>query len=281
MTSLYLDRPDALNAQDLPLIERLTRQLEKTDMPITLLAKGKHFSVGGDVKSILQGHQQDSRFCRHYFTQKYALDRLWQQLPDTTTVIQGYCLGGGLGLAVGSRRIHAYGDAVLAMPEVYIGMVPDCGMVVELIDKLGPLGELMLLTGLRLSGAQAYQVGLVDDLLDDQPLPDMSTWQQQSEQWVKQPLTQRWQTLPSFVDLPSPVSMLAVVATYRHIKLYAHRSRTEAMAVEVNLAHNLMVEGEFSEGIQARLLDKRAPRFLYPEVRSVPPQMIDRLYAGS
>lgn len=281
MTSLYLDRPEAFNAQDLPLIERLISQLDQTNGPIKLLAKGKHYSVGGDVKSILIGHQNDPGFCRHYFEKKYALDRLWQQMSDTTTVIQGYCLGGGLGLAAGSRRIHAYGDAVLAMPEVYIGMVPDCGMVVELIDRLGPLGELMLLTGLRLSGAQAYQVGLIDDLLDDQPLPDMSTWQQQSEQWVKQPLTQRWQTLPSFVDLPSQVSMLAVVATYRHIKLFAHRSRAEAMACEVNLAHNLMAEGEFSEGIQAKLLDKRQPRFLYPEVRSIPPQMIDRLYAGS
>lgn len=278
MTTITLDRPSALNAQDLPLIERLTKQINRNNGPARLLAEGEHFSVGGDVKSILSGYQSDPEFCQHYFTAKYALDRLWQAQPETAAQVQGYCLGGGLGLVAGSDHISAHANAVFAMPEVLIGMVPDCGMAVILPDRLGPLGELMLLTGLRLTAAQAYVVGLVNDLLDDVPLPNMDSWQQAADQWVKQPLTQRWQTLPSFVEQSASVSILAVVATYQHIKQYRHQSRTAAMAAEVRLASNLMKEGEFAEGIAARLIDKRPANFLYPQIRSVPPQMIDRLY---
>ncbi|WP_119394958.1 enoyl-CoA hydratase/isomerase family protein [Salinibius halmophilus] len=278
MTTLYLDRADALNAQNLALIERLTTRLQETDGETLLLAEGDHYSVGGDVKSILRGYQQDPSYSHTYFSAKYALDRLWQAQAGNRTQVQGYCLGGGMGLAMGSDHIAAKANAVFAMPEVMIGMVPDCGMAVLLTDIIGPMAELMLLTGLRLSAPQAFQLGLIDDLLDDVPLPDMSDWLKQADVWSKLPLTARWQQLPSFVEFTSEPSILAVVATYQHIKLYRNRTRADAMAAEVNLAANLMREGEFAEGITAKLLEKRPANFLYPEVRSVPPQMIDRLY---
>jgi 3-hydroxyacyl-CoA dehydrogenase / enoyl-CoA hydratase / 3-hydroxybutyryl-CoA epimerase len=88
------------------------------------------------------------------------------QLPfPTTALINGYCMGGGLELALACRYRVALDDPKtrLAFPEVMLGIVPAWHGVQWLPKRVGPSAAMdMLLTGRALDARRAKRIGLVD-----------------------------------------------------------------------------------------------------------------------
>jgi len=87
--------------------------------------------------------------------------------------IYGYCLGGGLELAMACDVRIAAEDAQLGQPEIKLGLIPGGGGTQRLPRLIGHGRALLLnLSGDPISGAQAYEWGLVeravprDELLD-------------------------------------------------------------------------------------------------------------------
>ena len=96
--------------------------------------------------------------CAHAIIDR--LDRL--KLP-TIAVIHGYCLGGGLEVALACDYRIAVDDASLGFPEVLLGLHPGLGGTVRLTRLINPLQAMTnMLTGKSIYAGKAKALGLVD-----------------------------------------------------------------------------------------------------------------------
>jgi 3-hydroxyacyl-CoA dehydrogenase/enoyl-CoA hydratase/3-hydroxybutyryl-CoA epimerase len=84
----------------------------------------------------------------------------------TLALVQGFCMGGGLELALACRYRIAVDvpDTRFALPEVMLGIVPGWGGVKRLPELIGPSAALdMMMTGRSVDARRARKLGLVDD----------------------------------------------------------------------------------------------------------------------
>jgi enoyl-CoA hydratase/carnithine racemase len=89
-------------------------------------------------------------------------------LPQPTlSAISGYCLGGGLELALATDFRIADESAVFGLPEVGLGILPSSGGTHRLVQLLGPARakELILFRD-RVSAQDAYRMGLVSEVVE-------------------------------------------------------------------------------------------------------------------
>jgi enoyl-CoA hydratase len=122
----------------------------------------KAFCAGGDILAMrAAGLAGDDTAVRTYFSAEYALDALIARYPKPyVALIDGYAMGGGLGVSVhGSARVVTE-RASLAMPETGIGFFPDIGASYFLPRLPGAFGWYLGLTGARVTGADAVACGL-------------------------------------------------------------------------------------------------------------------------
>jgi 3-hydroxyacyl-CoA dehydrogenase/enoyl-CoA hydratase/3-hydroxybutyryl-CoA epimerase len=92
-----------------------------------------------------------------------VLDRLDKLKLATIAVIHGYCLGGGLELALACDYRIALEDASLGFPEILLGLHPGLGGVERLTRLINPLEAMgMMLTGRAVRAGRAKSLGLVD-----------------------------------------------------------------------------------------------------------------------
>lgn len=176
---LELDRPGALNALDLTMIELIAEALERwrdddaVRSVVIRSASPKAFCSGGDIRAVraaaLRG---DDAAVRAYFSAEYALNALIARYPKPyTALIDGYAMGGGLGVSVhGSARVVTE-RAVLAMPETAIGFFPDIGASHFLPRLPGAVGMYLGLTGVRIPAAAAVEYGLATHYVPAAELP--------------------------------------------------------------------------------------------------------------
>lgn len=91
----------------------------------------------------------------------------------TVALVHGYCLGGGLELAL-ACRYRVASDAPetrLGLPEVLLGIHPGFGGTVRLARLLGPAAALdLMLTGRTLPAPRARALGLVDEVVPERML---------------------------------------------------------------------------------------------------------------
>jgi 3-hydroxyacyl-CoA dehydrogenase/enoyl-CoA hydratase/3-hydroxybutyryl-CoA epimerase len=102
-----------------------------------------------------------------------VFDRLAHFPKPTLALIEGYCLGGGLELALACRYRIALDDpkTQLGLPEVMLGIYPGWGGLLRLPSKIGALKALpLLLQGQWIRAKQAYALGIVDELLPHRQL---------------------------------------------------------------------------------------------------------------
>ena len=109
-----------------------------------------------------------------FFAEEYALNAMIAEYPKPyVALIDGICMGGGIGVSVhGSHRI-ATETALFAMPETAIAMFPDVGATFFLPRLPGELGMYLGLVGTRLSGADAVHAGLATHFVPKASLPDL------------------------------------------------------------------------------------------------------------
>ena len=91
------------------------------------------------------------------------LDRLDRLPLPTIAVIHGYCLGGGLEVALACDHRIAIDDASFGFPEVLLGLHPGLGGTVRLTRLINPMQAMtMMLTGKTERARRAKSLGLVD-----------------------------------------------------------------------------------------------------------------------
>ncbi|MFH1131297.1 MAG: enoyl-CoA hydratase/isomerase family protein [Pseudomonadota bacterium] len=166
---LILDRPPK-NETDSHLFEELSR-LANQVLPklrvsgIICYGRGRHFSSGANVaelKKRVQGppDKSSTEYLLHNISAIHAL----ADLPyPVVAAIGGCCLGSGLELALACNYRIATKNAVMALPETQIGLMPGCGGTVRMSKLVGYSKAIeLILTGKSLLADEALKIGLVD-----------------------------------------------------------------------------------------------------------------------
>ncbi|MES2754055.1 MAG: enoyl-CoA hydratase/isomerase family protein [Pseudomonadota bacterium] len=166
---LRLNRPRALHALNLTMVQQLTRALLdwRDDRNVRLIiidhAEGRGFCAGGDVVSIAQSAQGHGAAGRAFFYQEYRLNHLMYTYAKPGVVfMDGITMGGGVGIACPCRYRVATERTVFAMPETTIGLFPDVGGGRYLSRLRGRVAQWLALTGARIDGADCVALGLAN-----------------------------------------------------------------------------------------------------------------------
>ena len=97
-----------------------------------------------------------------------VIDRLDRLALPTVAVIHGYCLGGGLEVALACDYRIAVEDARLGFPEVMLGLHPGLGGTVRLTRLINPIEAMTaMLTGRNLRASRARSLGVVDAVVPE------------------------------------------------------------------------------------------------------------------
>jgi len=163
---IRINRPDKLNAMNSKVKEEIIHalgDLEKDDAVHVAVITGvgdKAFVAGADINEFA-GKKPIDQWNAYGHTSLYnVVDRFPKPI---LAMINGYCLGGGCELAMACDIRVASDRASLGQPEINIGIIPGGGGS-QRLPRLVGLGKAleMILTGDRISAAEAHRIGLVD-----------------------------------------------------------------------------------------------------------------------
>ncbi|NLV71508.1 MAG: crotonase [Actinobacteria bacterium] len=173
---LTIDRPEALNAMNVEMLNELSVAIEQTEdddevRALVITGRGKAFIAGADI-----AHMQG-------FSPQQAKE--WSELGQSTVgkiesmkkpviaAVNGYALGGGTELAMACDIRVASDRAVFGQPEVKLGMIAGFGGTQRLTRLVGPgMAKEMLFTGDHYDAEAALRMGLVNKVVPaDELLP--------------------------------------------------------------------------------------------------------------
>lgn len=164
---LYPRLPQSRLGQLEDLLGRLER--ESAFRGVVIASNEHSFATGADIEEIarLEGYG-----ARRFAERGQALLSRIERFPlPVVAAIRGYCLGGGLDLALACHaRVAAY-DASFGHPGGALGLMTGWGGTQRLPRLLGKSAAVkILLTGERIPATQALTLGLVDELAGSQDL---------------------------------------------------------------------------------------------------------------
>ena len=163
-----LTRDEKLNALSGELERDLGSALDGDDVRssacVVLNGAGRAFSAGADITEFLE--RTPEAVIAYYRETGSVYERVAALPQPTLSAIHGYCLGGGLELALATDFRIADDTAVFGFPEVSLGIIPSSGGTHRLVRLVGPgrAKELFLLGG-RFDAAAARVAGLVTEVV--------------------------------------------------------------------------------------------------------------------
>ena len=172
---ITLNRPDKRNAINDEMMEALAAAFDQAEAEFNsgarvalLRAEGRAFSSGIDLEQFgtLDEGLRGNLFP---FTARYqsVLNKVERSSLPVICVMQGYCLGLALELALACDFRIAAARAKLGLPETRLGIIPDVGGTVRLVNLVGPArAKDLILTGRNIDSAEALNWGLVDRVFE-------------------------------------------------------------------------------------------------------------------
>lgn len=324
---ITLNRPKALNALTQEMVDEITRLLvawEGDDTIGAVLIDGagdRAFCAGGDVILLHDSGKAGDDRASNFWRTEYALnDLIHRYSKPYITLIDGFVMGGGVGLSVHGQHRIAGDNTVFAMPETGIGYFPDVGGT-YFLPRLGlDVGQWLGLTGARLKTAEAVSLGVANGYVPS----EQHAWLTKalgeadldgSDAAVRAVIDRFHEAGPLDADLPAALaafsekdvpsilraldgmsgewaakqatsirakSPLAIAVTFEAIKRGADLDFKTAMAHELDLSLNFLKTQDFYEGIRAQLIDKdRNPKWSHNSIDHVTEAQIARVLGGS
>jgi cyclohexa-1,5-dienecarbonyl-CoA hydratase len=138
---------------------------------LCLEGQGSHFSFGASVPEHLPATVESM------LNQFHGLLR---QLVDASVpvmaAVRGQCLGGAMELVTVCHRVFASEDAIFGQPEIVLGVFAPAASVV-LAERVGRgAAEDLCLSGRSISAAEAFRIGLVDQIAEGDPAEAAATY---------------------------------------------------------------------------------------------------------
>ncbi|MFN7693783.1 MAG: enoyl-CoA hydratase/isomerase family protein [Burkholderiales bacterium] len=170
---ITLNRPHALNALSLAMVRDigslLRHWLDHAAVQAVVIdgaqreGKAPAFCAGGDIRFFHQAAMAGDPALSDFFIQEYALNHLIHNYPKPyIALMDGICMGGGMGISQGAKLRVVNENSKLGMPETRIGFFPDVGGGYFLGQCPGSTGEWLALTGQTLLAGDAISLGLAD-----------------------------------------------------------------------------------------------------------------------
>ncbi|MEU3571396.1 enoyl-CoA-hydratase DpgD [Kitasatospora sp. NPDC036755] len=177
-----LNRPRVLNAMDLRMHTELGAvwdEVERDDRVRLVVLTGagdRAFSVGQDLAERARLDREGAPPTTFGSRGQPGAPRLTDRFSLTKPVlarVRGHALGGGFELVLACDLVIAADSAVFALPEATLGLVPGAGGAFRLARQI-PLKAAMgyLLTGRRMTAAEALAFGLVNEVVPDDRLDE-------------------------------------------------------------------------------------------------------------
>ena len=201
-------------------------------------AGDKFFMAGADIRALTDLSSEQA------LTRARAARELFDFIADlpkpVIAAINGYCLGGGLELALACDIRVAAEHAQLGLPEVGLGLMPGGGGTQRLPLVVGQgLARYLIFTGQRLSAAEAMSVGLVQKVV---------------------PLDQLKEEALGLAERINRQGPLGVRAAKKALNAAAALPLAQGLDTENHLWAGLFATDDLREGVRA-FLDKRKPEF--------------------
>jgi enoyl-CoA hydratase/carnithine racemase len=236
-----LDRPEVRNALSPELMEELASALEGFDADpevrcIVIAGTDEAFAAGADIKASVERSFEEALY--------HPAAGFWRRLAALKTplvaAVSGWALGGGCELALSCDLIVASETAEFGQPEITLGIIPGGGGTQRLARVLGKQRAMdLVLTGRRISAAEAEQAGLVNQVAKK------NAWLEEAME-----LAQRIAKRPPIAARLAKQAVLAADETSLSAGL-----ETERRLYELSMATEDRVEG------MRAFLEKRKPDF--------------------
>ncbi|MBF8162525.1 enoyl-CoA hydratase/isomerase family protein [Ectopseudomonas hydrolytica] len=258
---LMLNRPEGLNALDLPMVRLLCRHLWAWEQDPAIVAVvlraagGKAFCAGGDIRMLYESQRAGDNQNVLFLEEEYALDEyLHGYAKPVLALMDGYVLGGGMGLAQAASLRVITERTRMGMPEVGIGFFPDVGGSYFLPRLPGELGVYLGVTGVQVRAADALYAGLADYCLGSERLAELDTRLDQL-QWSASPREDLSALLAELATVRIPGSELKAL----RLAIDQHFALPDLLAIRDALHRENRPELRDWAEETLRLLDSRSP----------------------
>lgn len=169
-------RPEAMNAVNAEVLVELSDAIETVSAEkrtIVLTGEGDTaFIGGGDIKEF---QDQSGVWFRGEFREAMSdlEDAIEGSRVPVIAGVNGVALGGGTEIALMCDLIVAAESATFGLPEIGLGIIPGAGGTQRLTHLVGYLkAKELVLTGKHISAAEAEDIGLVNEVVDDDDFED-------------------------------------------------------------------------------------------------------------
>jgi len=237
-----LDRPDAMNAFNLQLMDELSAALRAYEADdaigcIVITGSEKAFAAGADIKEMAE-----KTFIEAY-TQDFITTN-WEEASrcrkPVIAAVAGYALGGGCELAMMCDFIIAADNAKFGQPEITIGAMPGAGGTQRLARYVGKSKAMeMCLTGRMMDAEEAERCGLVSRIVPKGELRQEAI-----------------DTAKKIASFSRPIVMMTKEAVDRGYET----TLAEGVRFERRLFHSVFATEDQKEGMAA-FVEKRKPSF--------------------
>jgi len=267
VATVWLDRPEARNAMGMDLWQDLPRAMDAVGADpsvraVVVAAKGPHFSVGLDLKSMgsvlagggeagaegasgggsaasMAARARGAR--REVLRLQDAITAVARCPKPVVAAVHGYCIGGGVDLIAACDIRLGSADAIFSVREAKMAIVADLGSLQRLpsIIGAGHVAELAL-TGKDISAERAKEIGLLNDVAAD-----------------ADGVLKAARALAAEIAANSPIAVQGTKAV-----LAANEGRTVAEGLDYVATWNagMLASVDLTEAVTA-FMEKRAPNF--------------------
>ncbi|MFN2323681.1 MAG: enoyl-CoA hydratase/isomerase family protein [Trueperaceae bacterium] len=318
---ITLTRPQALNAVSHEMCLAIETALDawRDDAQVALVlidATGdKAFCAGGDIQRLYEtGRAGDYGPARRFWADEYRMNAKIARYPKPyVALMQGYVMGGGVGIAChGAHRVVCESTQV-AMPECGIGLVPDVGGSWLLSRAPGRAGAYLGITGARMGPADAIFAGFADIYVPKAMWPGLTRALVETGDpgviaaQAETPPEGRLPALASEIDAlfggetigdilaslraaesdlardalaamtrNAPLSMGCTLEILRRLRAPG-ADIARALHLEYRFTYRAIETGEFLEGIRAAIIDRdRTPHWQH-RLDDLPQEAVDRM----
>ena len=244
VATLVFNNPEKHNALSLEMWAGIREALVAFDadpeVRVIVLrgAGGKAFISGADISQFEERRSTASKAADY----SAITDRAWLALAESPkpviAAIEGFCIGGGLAVAMKADIRIATAGSVFGVPAARLGIAYPTGAIRDLVNLVGPSeAKWILFTGRQIDEATAHRIGIVNEVVE-----------------VGQ-LDEAVQALTGTLIGNAPLSLRASKATIDQIA--GDRVDPKRLA---ELATDCIESADFAEGRRA-FMEKRKPRF--------------------
>ncbi|MBR2831716.1 MAG: enoyl-CoA hydratase/isomerase family protein [Oscillospiraceae bacterium] len=245
---LYLefDSPDNMNSFSSGLWLQFITQLRaarRDDSVRVVVLRGagtEAFSSGLNIDE-LQTLSTDDDYAYFYTLGLEIRECIFAMEKPVIAAVKGFCLGGGLELALCCDLVYAADNARFGLPEMGIGLLPGCGGGIHLPQKL-PVNRAfeMILFSEQITAEEAHEWGFVNKVF---PLDEFDA---------------KLDKIIARILRKAPCAVKALKDLMRHTSVTVDESA--ALQAERKYAVDLMHTEDFHEAVSA-FLEKRYPVF--------------------